>query len=578
MQNTESSERLLNVSDQNLIHPTWYMLCLKNWNYSHWLMTSTISSLILTELGAVVLSAYPGLLSHLWLSLGTTSSLTIGILSGTAIISLGLITGWLIYAGHLAYKAFTSLAVDYEPLMKLWSTNHQTYGIIFKKLLENDNFLSLSRLIKNYPGAQGLHDYLQDPKNIASVRKILQLLDKIWSTDRIDQQLKMVILHLLSEHMQTDEAEEHIDNIYALCEILWRNEEEDHELLLKVFKNTSLLEPHVKDLQSLATNPELFKQCIDEPNLIPYQLASLSKGQNKPIQALYAYLKQDESSKILNGACQVPVAKQIYQIVHKCHGKNPEFFINIWDKLLQHPQLAIIERLIHTLSQSENGTLLLADEAAMNELIDLFNASPNYALSDALITEKINDLGILTEICLRLHALSAFSSHLLEPIIFEQTHEIILELLKIYQAKIYKAHQESTKIMHDLDKLLIHNQDILAKISQLKGMSSSYMQDLQNIVVYSLTKSAEEEQAHVTKRKSFSHKVLKILHLKPPNAKPKTAILETIIKASEQGEDDKTAVNRLSSRWSTSMGRSSLFPPQAPSSDELLNQHSSNSV
>ena len=411
MQNTESSERLLKVSDQNPNPSSWYMLWLKNWNYSHWLITSTISSLILAELGAVVLSAYPGLLSHLWLSLGITSSFTIGILSGTAIISLGLITGWLIYAGHLAYQAFTSLAVDYEPLMKLWSTNQQTYGIIFKKLLENDNFLALSRLIKNYPGAQGLHDYLQEPKNAASVRKILQLLDKIWSTDRIDQQLKMVIVHLLSAHMQTEEAEEHINNIYALCEILWQDEEVDHELMLKVFKHTSLFKPHVKDLQSLAIHPELFKQCIDEPSLIPYQLASLSKGETKPMQALYAYLKQDEGSKTLNGANQGPVAKQIYQIIHKYHGENPVFFINIWDKLMKHPHLAIIEPLIHTLSQSENGRLLLADEKAMNELIDLFNASLKHTLSDALISEKINDIGILTEICLRLHALSAFSRH-----------------------------------------------------------------------------------------------------------------------------------------------------------------------
>lgn len=590
MQNMKSSEVLLNTPEQSPKHSTWYMIWLKNWNYTHWLVTSTISSLILTELGAVVISAYPSLLSNLWISLGITSSLSIGILSGAAIISLGLVTGWLIYAGHLAFQAFTSVTVDYEPLMKLWTSNHQTYGIILKKLLENDNFLALSRLIKNYPGAQGLHAYLQDPKNVESVRKILQLLDKIWSTDRIDQQLKMVILHLLSQHIQSDEAEAHINNIYSLCEILWQNEELNHELIVKVFQNSSLLKPYLKELQVLSDNPEIFKQCIDEPSLIPYQLANQSLGHKVAVDSLYPYLKQNEDVSLSSLDELGPVAIQIYQIVHGYHGKTPELFIQIWNKLLQHPHLAVIEALIHHLSQSDSGSALLANAKVFDEILNLFNHIENPSLTDSLIAGKLSDIGLFAELIFRLHALSAFSSTLVETIFIEKSQEISLELLKIYQTKIYQADIEHEMLLQDLDKLLIHNQEILDKTSLLSGSSSNYIQDLHKILQGYFQKPSNEEpetvaesSTIVAKKRSISHKILKILHLKPKKTETSTPALETIIEGDdEQSEEKKHNLSRLRSRWYGNIGHSSLFSQSETlskqSSDESASQVSSNSI
>ncbi|NDH08370.1 MAG: hypothetical protein EBY16_01905 [Gammaproteobacteria bacterium] len=445
MQNMDYSELQFNVTEAS---PHWYKLWLKTWNYSHWLITSVISSLILAEIAAVILSAYPSLFASLWLSLGISSSLTIGIVSVAAILSLGLVSGWLLYAGHLAYQAASSLELDYEPLVKLWSINGHHYDIIFKKLLDDDNFLKLSRFIKYIPAAKGIHDYLQNPRNVDSVRKILQLLDKLWSADALDQQSKTLGMLFLSGHMQTAEADEHINNIFALCEILWQNKDANHDLFVEVIKNSSLLKPHLEDLKAISADMELFSKYIVDPSLIlTHQFIESS-----PHDFAEHEFKQDEEESISNLVPQSEAAKQIKQIFAHHYDKNPQILEKIGQKLIEHPQLEIIEPLIQALSALEDGHHLLADEHALEILLDL-----------SFARTSISEMANFAQLAARLYGLGNFSSVFMQTILFEKPLALSLELLKGYHNKIYKAQTAHAQVALELEKLLIDNQDIIDK-------------------------------------------------------------------------------------------------------------------
>lgn len=490
----ESNEPQFNVTAAS---PHWYMLWLKTWNYSHWLVTSVISSLILAEIAAVVLSAYPSLFASLWLSLGITSSLTIGIVSVAAIISLGLVSGLLFYAGHLAYQASTSLELDYEPLVKLWSINGHHYDIIFKKLLDDDNFLKLSRFIKYIPAAKGIHDYLQNPRNVDSVRKILQLLDKLWATDALDQQAKMLGVHFLSGHMQTAEADEHINNIFALCEILWQNKDANHDLFVEVIKNSSLLKPHLEDLKAISSDMELFSKCIADPSLILRHQSIASSSLDLTEQEF----KQDEEESISNLDPQSEAAKQIKQIFAHHYDKNPQILEKIGQKLIKHPQLEKIEPLILGLSGLEDGKRLLADEHALEILLDLF-----------LARTSISEMALLAELAARLYGLGDFSSVFMQTILTEKPLALSLELLKGYHTKIYKAQTAHAQVAQELEKLLIDNQDIIDKCREKSA------EDLGQVLVDTF-----KTQAKVPKRFSLFSMSWGASALKPQKKTPREA-------------------------------------------------------
>ena len=441
MQNTELN---LNVVDEKQTRSNWYMLYLKNWNYTHWLVTSAICSLIFSEVAAVVLSAYSGVFSSIWLVLGITSSLSIAILSGAIILSFGLFAGWLLYACHLGYQATSSLEFDYEPLAKLWSVNGQNYGFIFKKLLKDDHFLALSRHIKYKAEAKGLHDYLQNPKNNASSQKVLHLLDRLWSANTLDQQAKMAGVFFLSSYMQSADAEDHIDNIFMLSQILWQNNVTNQDLFVKVIENSSRLKPHKNELQSLSAEVGQLSQYIADPSLLKsrWPLGSAVAAEE---------FKTDDESRLASSA-QNATALQVEQTITGLYEKKTDIRQRLWHKLIQHPQLVSVEALIQRLAQSADGLALLADENALAALLDVSFDKTLEA-----------DNAFMPELAIRLYQLGALSPLFMQMLQAEKPLEISLQILKQYQTAIYSVSKSRQSTLDELHKILIDNQKIIDK-------------------------------------------------------------------------------------------------------------------
>lgn len=264
------------------VHPTWFIVWTKEWNTSSWLMSSFISSIIMFEIYAVILSVYPNFMISIWLSLGIQTLMLTSIMTVLSIICLGFITGAVVYSAHLALTSMENFEKIYMPLVETWSNNAKRYGPILLNLLNDENFLKITQSLKDIPAAQPLVEFLKNDENAESVQKIIKLLKEIWSQDTIDMQVKTLVIHLLTKYVQEENAKQHIDNIWVLWQFLQKNEQLNIDTIINVLQNSSQVQALVGQINTFSNEPDIIKNALEKPELLTYIHAINSSFPNRP--------------------------------------------------------------------------------------------------------------------------------------------------------------------------------------------------------------------------------------------------------------------------------------------------------
>jgi hypothetical protein len=512
----------------------WMILWLREWNTYNWLMTSLISTIIVSEIYAIILSVSPNFLVSLWLSLGVSSIIISSLLTGLLLLSIGLATGALFYSAHLAYNSMTTVEQSYQPLIEVWSKNTKIYSHILENLLDDDNFLKITQALKDFPPARPLHEFLSREENVESVRKILVLLKKIWAAETADASIKTLALTLLSEYVQEENAKDHINRIWALWEILQHHEEPQLDLIIKIIKNSSLIAPYFEQVQAFSSQPEVIHMVVDKPELLPYLnavnktfKADSSTVRAANIKSLYQ-LFQTESpihlSKESPEQKPLEIHPEILEMVKSLHAKHPDSFVCIWDKLIHHTHLSWAESLVLKLKDSPYPELI-QDPLQFMRVLSIFGEI--HLSSDAEIEAFNTRLAILSqddsydkiiEILHRLNSIHFFHIHFIEQMLLKADLSSNLVLLNVYLEKILDESQDEAQLTKDLEKLLINNEALHAQLNELAKKQMTTEENLVLVVknyLYPELIQALEQGQKPAKPFNPIRKLRKILHMLP---------------------------------------------------------------
>lgn len=472
MKNIQSNEQV--VLAENHQAP-WVKLWVLNWNYSHWLMTSIISTVLCSEVYSILLSVYPDFLAAFWFNLGVSSSFIASTLAISTVLMTGLLSGWLIYSAHLAYYAFKTANHDYQPLIDLWQNYNHSHGELIDKLLTDQNFYSLSKYLQEQNLPEPIKGFLSNQQNIHQVNKVMNLLKRIWQIEKLDDKIKALSVNILSEFSKSDSSQEHLDNIWNLCDMLLSKNEFTHENVLKSLENSQQLKSYVPTLSQLSMHKDLLHKMIEEPKLMEFFLAAQEEFQgqderiNHDIELLHLYLvnKLEQAEvfkqfKILNAskAMVTPVcfswAKNFTEQPHK--------FIKLWDNLLHHPNLQWFEGALGLmLEQPEKyNTMLLNFDSAFN-LTNLFNrlSSTNtdeFKLFTTLynLLNEIEDKELFCEVLLALNNCHMLNESMLIELFIQNDWKQSANNLKLYVDKIWTPETSAHATETDLKQFLVH--------------------------------------------------------------------------------------------------------------------------
>jgi hypothetical protein len=559
----------------------WLVLWLRDWNISNWLMSSLISSIILSEIYAVVLSIYPNFMVSLWLSFGVSSVILSSLLTFMSIVSLGLITGAAVYSAHLAYQAMRVLEKSYQPLIQIWSSNTKLYGLILKNLLDDDNFLKITKALKEYPPAKPLHEFLKKDENIESVKKILHLLKKIWAEDSIDASVKTLVISLLSEYVQEENAKQHIDNIWTLIELLQKYEGFNLDLMIKAIQNSSQFGPILAQLENYGSEPDVIQKLCDKPELLPYFNAvnehldeqSLSNRASN-MRSLYFYVKYDLTneanrehmlSELPKLADEFDVKPSLFKLIKDKYFATPETFMVIWDKLIHHHHSEWIGALLLHMNQ-EPYIEFIENPKKLLKILNIFdNLTCESELEIQTLIERINLLSLdanadkVAQILKYFDACQCFNIELVEQVLLKSDLNLSLEILKTYQLHIYDAEQSESVVLEDLQKLLVNNHLLQLHLNSPAENGLSLEENkilVTKNYLHPETRPAEETvqapEVAVRKKPNFWRKVKKVLHLLPEQNQTATnAQAPTVAESKVESENVASATTSPPSRVET---------------------------
>lgn len=384
MKNSQSNEQV--VTSTNYKAP-WVKLWIMNWNYSHWLMTSIISTVICSEVYSVLLSVYPDFLTTFLFNLGITSSFMASALAISSVLLVGLLSGWLIYSAHLAFYAFKTANHDYQPLIELWKS-YQNNNELIDKLLTDKNFYNLSKYLQEQNLPEPIQSFLGNQQNMQQISKVMNLLKRIWQIERLDDKIKALSINILSEFSKTENTQEHLDNIWNLCDMLLNKNEFTHENVLKSLENSQQLKTYIPTLSQLSMHKDLLHKFIEEPKLMEFFLAAQEEFQgqderiNHNIDLLHLYMvNRFEQAEVFNlfrnsnhiNTPKATVSSLCYSWI-KNFNASPHQFIKLWDNLIHHPNLEWLDGSVNLmLGQSEKYTKLILDYDSAFNLTGLFN-------------------------------------------------------------------------------------------------------------------------------------------------------------------------------------------------------------
>jgi hypothetical protein len=366
----------------------WVELWRKNWSYTNWLMTSVITSIISSEIYYVVLSVYPNFLLNLWFSIGISSISIATMLTYAAILSAGLVSGWLIYSAQLTIRALRTVHKDYQPLIDLWTNYNQNYALIFNQLLNEKGFLKLSTFLKDQSLPEPIKYFLKSENNIEAVQKVISLLKKIWSIEKFDEKIKALTLNILSECSQGENPTEHINNILALCNLLMESNQMSEEMLLKTLEKSSKLNPYLPQLISLTQHKDILYKLIEEPNLMPFYLACQENFKDTPdlvsqnTDNIYLYLRYHLNQNTgyqhfidsgIAGHHSIKLNSDTFKWLKEHFQDDPRAFVFIFNTLNNHPFIEWIEPIFNFMAKHDKYMDFFNNPAACSALADTFN-------------------------------------------------------------------------------------------------------------------------------------------------------------------------------------------------------------
>lgn len=486
MQNVQNIENSNEVVQTN--QAAWIKLWHKNWNYTHWLMTSMITTVISSEIYSILLSIYPEFLNIYWLNLGITSSTFASILSFSTVLGLGILSGWLFYSLQLFVFSLQLATKDYKPLIDLWKTYNHEHDAIINQLFTDENFHHLSKFLKDQSLPSPIAKFLGNHENIEQVKNVLNMLKRIWQIEKVDNKLKALSINILSEISKSEHTQEHINNISQLCNLLIDNNQFNQETVLKTLENSHLLHSYIPKLQQLSVHKDLIYKLIEEPKLMEYFLITqeLFPGQNERvihnIETLYVYLRHDlthPESYISFKNSQVPNSKNATVspdcfIWLQTFQQQPKSMMIIWDNLLHHPKLDWIEdAIIHMANHDEFNSFIHQADSVI-DLTALFNRlsilNHDEFRSVASLFKNYQDerqKSVFCKYLIMLNQCHALSEELILFVFNQPNLEAQQNLLQLYVEKIWKADTTKETVVEDIKSIFIENSHIKQTIQQL---------------------------------------------------------------------------------------------------------------
>ncbi|HBB53255.1 MAG TPA: hypothetical protein DCZ80_05090 [Legionellales bacterium] len=543
MKTIEEQDFLLEDLDESKQNKnTWMVLWLREWSTYNWLMSSFISTIIVSEVYAIILSVTPNLFVSLWLSWGITSLLLSSLLTGFLIVSLGLLTGALFYSAHLAYNSMKTIENSYQPLIEVWSKNTKLYNLILENLLDDDTFLKITQALKDFGPAKPLHDFLSQEENVESVRKILSLLKKIWAAETADASIKTLALTLLSDYVQEENAKDNISRIWALWEILQNQEGPQLDLIIKIIKNSSLIAPYFEQLQAFSSQPEVVQMLVDKPELLPYlnainttfkaDAASVKAANIKSLYQVFQSPSPGLSSVELTPNKTIEIHPEMLAVIKSIHAQEPQAFVCIWDKIIHHRHLAWAENLVLKIHQGpyqdliQNPLKLLCMLSIFADInlktdaeLEAFHTRLAFLSDDESYEQIIETLHLLD-------SLKFIHIHSIEKMLLKADISANLTLLKLYMQHILDETIDEAQVQIDLEKLLINNETLHLHLNTIADKKMTSEENLVLVIknyLYPELIQALEQGEKPAKKFNPIRKLQKILHMLPeqrPERKP----------------------------------------------------------
>ncbi len=468
--------------------PAWIKLWHKNWNYTHWLMTSMITTVICSEVYSILLSIYPEFLNIYWFNLGVTSATFASILSFSAVVGLGILSGWLFYSLQLFIFSLQLATKDYKPLIDLWKTYNHEHDAIIHQLFTDENFHHLSSFLKDQRLPSPIANFLGNQQNIEQVTNVLNMLKRIWQIEQVDSKLKALALNILSEVSKSEHTQEHINNISQLCNLLIDTNQFNQETVLKTLENSHLLHPYIPKLQQLSIHKDLIYKLIEEPKLMEYFLITqeLFSGQHERvmhnIETLYLYLRHDlthHESFISFKQSQDFHAKKAV-VAPECFvwlqtfQQQPKSLMIIWDNLLHHPKLDWIEDAIIFMASHEEFNTFIHHAESVSKLTGLFNRlsilnHDGFRSVANLFNHYHDDLqkSVFCKYLMLLDQCDALNEEIILYVFNQPNLQLHQNLFQLYVEKIWKSGSNQETVIEDIKSIFMENSNIKQTIQQL---------------------------------------------------------------------------------------------------------------
>ena len=401
-------------------HSPWLTLWFDEWNYINYLFTSFVASILFSEVYFVIISVYPNALINIWLSMGMSSLFVTTSMTIFSIISLGFLVGGLVYGLNLYYHAINQVEYELKPLLNLWSSsNPKLYSKIIKHLISTPYFHEMSAYIQNIPGLEGLHHYLETIEHDEDLKKLIKLLLDIWSTDKLEEKLKIFAIEMIAQVGHEEDTANKIEAISKLLQYFWYKEDINVDTFQKMVRHSSVLAPILEPLLNFYENEHDFiSKIIDEPRLIEY------------------FLEIHETESDVDLEKGVLTLKALYYYFKIAPDEDATKAQNIWQLMKTHPRIDWIERLFFNLNQDERFQTLSFKREISEELLKLFaqNKAPTPPS--------------------------------------EETIKILADIMMTCALKVWK-NQFGPKNIKQLHALMIGNQKLLNLVKQNKDLEES---------------------------------------------------------------------------------------------------------
>ena len=323
--------------------PLWILIWRKGWKTQDWLTTSFFSGVLITEFYKMLISVYPLCITEIWTLLGAQSLFIVGLLNIVSLICLSLMLGWVIYSIHLASIAIHTFENQYQPLVDMWKIQNPIYYDLLKKLITQEDFVSLSQWLNHEGVPESIKEYLLNEEACENLEKVISLLQLIFTSENRDADTKQQLLELLSHHFDNPSQNESIENICQLGLLLWDGAFLDSDRFIDILKNSSAYTNYLPQLQNAHQQPDLLQQLLETPSLMIYYSKCIEHYPNQPLEiakiinSLIPYLK---------GEYPPPISQEMFVWLSQTYHDDPDTFLQIWKKTYEHPHLDFIQSVI----------------------------------------------------------------------------------------------------------------------------------------------------------------------------------------------------------------------------------------